>query len=262
MFTLHNGDCLPFLKSLPDKSVDVVITDTPYGVGLSAKRAKQRGGGVSVREGSYDFDDTPEYIKSVVIPAIAECRRVARAVAITPGTRNLWLYPPADDMGVFYSAAGTGMGKWGFTCSQPILYYGSDPYLANSLGSRPNSCGQTYPNDANEIDHPCAKPIRMMEWLVNRASLEGMTVLDPFMGSGTTGVACIKLQRHFIGCEINPKYFATAKKRLEQASLQQHLFTPSNNRLQPTAFGVGTQASFPLLGSSQAEESSATNGGG
>ena len=84
----------------------------------------------------------------------------------------------------------------------------------------------------------------MMEWLVNRASLEGMTVLDPFMGSGTTGVACIKLQRHFIGCEINPKYFATAEKRLEQASLQQHLFTPSNNRLHLTGWESGQQNLF------------------
>jgi site-specific DNA-methyltransferase (adenine-specific) len=217
-YQLYHGDCLDILRNMRSKSVDTVITDTPYGVGLSAKRAKQRGGGVSVRAGSYCFDDTPEYIERVVIPAIKECRRIANAVVVTPGTRNLWLYPPADDMGVFYSAAGTGMGRWGFTCSQPILYYGKDPYLANRLGSRPNSCGQTYPNDANKIDHPCAKPIRMMLWLVNRASLEGMTVLDPFMGSGTTGVACVQTGRNFIGIELDRKYFEIAEKRIAAAS--------------------------------------------
>jgi len=214
---LYRGDCLDVLRRLPDESVDAVVTDPPYGVGLKAKRAKQRGGGVTAREGTYCFDDTPEYVRDVVQPIIEECRRIARSVVLTPGTRNAWLYPPPDDIGCFFSAAGTGMGRWGFTCSQPILYYGKCPYLARCLGSRPNSCGQTYPNDANKIAHPCAKPIRMATWLVQRASLAGMTVLDPFMGSGTTGVACVQTGRNFIGVEIDPTYFAIAKRRIADA---------------------------------------------
>jgi site-specific DNA-methyltransferase (adenine-specific) len=220
MIDLRLGDCLEILPTLADKSVDVVVTDTPYGVNLTAKRAKQRGGGVTARESSVNYEDTPEYIERVVIPAIEECIRIASCVVVTPGTRNLWKYPPAADMGCFYSAAGTGMGRWGFTCMQPILYYGKDPYLARRLGSRPNSSGQTYPNDANKIDHPCAKPIRMMEWLVTRASLEGMTILDPFMGSGTTGVACVKLGRSFIGIEKEPKYYDIAARRIAEAQQQ------------------------------------------
>ncbi len=209
-----NNDCLDVLPTLPDNSVDAVITDPPYGVGLKAKRAKQRNGEVSVREGHYFFEDTPEYIKQVVIPAINECRRIARVVVVTPGTRNLWLYPPADDVGCFYSAAGTGLGRWGFTCSQPILYYGKDPYLARGLGARPNSCGQTYPNDSNKIEHPCAKPIRMIRWLVLRATLEGMTVLDPFLGSGTTALAAKQEGRHYIGIEKDTGYCEIARQRL------------------------------------------------
>jgi len=224
-YTLHCGDCLDVLRGMPTGSVDVVITDPPYGVELKAKRAKQRGGAVTARDGSYSHDDTPEYIESVVVPAINECRRIASAVVVTPGTRNVWKYPEPDDMGCFYSAAGTGMGRWGFTCMQPILYYGKDPYLAAMLGARANSSGQTYPNDANEVPHPCAKPIRMMTWLVERASLEGMTILDPFMGSGTTGVAAIKARRKFIGIEINPAYCVVARKRLDEAAAQLSLFS-------------------------------------
>jgi DNA modification methylase len=212
--TIYHGDCREILPQLP--KVDAVITDPPYGVGLSAKRAKQRGGGVSVRVGSYSFDDNPEYIAEVVVPVIAACISRARRVALTPGTRNAWTYPKPDDMGCFYSAAGTGMGKWGFTCSQPILFYGSDPYLENSLGSRANSCGQTYPNDANDVEHPCAKPIAMMLWLVNRASYWSDTILDPFMGSGTTLVAAKNLGRKAIGIEIEERYCEIAAKRLSQ----------------------------------------------
>jgi DNA modification methylase len=205
-------------------SVDAVVTDPPYGVGLKAKRAKQRNGKVSVRVGSYGFDDTPEYVRDVVVPVIQEARRIASAVVVTPGTRNMWLYPEPDDVGAWYSAAGTGIGRWGFVCSQPILYYGKCPYLANRLGARPNSTGQTYPNDANKIDHPCAKPIRFATWLVERASLEGMTILDPFMGSGTTGVACVNTGRKFIGIEIDPDYCEIARRRIEHARQSMGLF--------------------------------------
>jgi len=212
---IYNADCRETLPSLP--KVDLVLTDPPYGVGLEAKRAKLRGGGVQVRKGSYSFEDSPEYLKSVVIPVIELCRKLAKAVVVTPGTRNLWLYPPSEDMGCFFSAASTGMGKWGFTCMQPILYYGKDPYLAEGLGSRANSSGQTYPNDANTFDHPCAKPIRMMLWLVNRTSLPNQSIVDPFMGVGSTLVAAKQLNRKCIGIEIEEKYCEIAAKRCYQS---------------------------------------------
>lgn len=215
--TIYCGDCLEILGSLPKLSA--VITDPPYGVGLTAKRAKQRGGGVTARDGEYSHEDTPEYVKSVCVPAILLCMQIATATAVTPGIRNQHLYPVPDDMGCFYSAAGTGMGRWGFTCMQPILYYGKDPYLSRGLGSRPNSCGQTYPNDANAQDHPCAKPIRMMEWLVARASMEGDLICDPFMGSGTTLVAAKYSDRRAIGIEIEEKYCEIAVERLRQGVL-------------------------------------------
>lgn len=215
--TIYHGDCRDVLPELV--GVDSVVTDPPYGVFLTEKRAKQRGGGVFSRPGGYSFEDTPAYIADVVVPVIIDCRARVRSVCVTPGTRNLWAYPPADDMGCFFSAAGTGMGKWGFTCSQPILFYGADPYLQKSLGSRPNSCGQTYPNDANSYDHPCAKPMPMMSWLVRRASLEGELVLDPFMGSGTTLQAAKNAFRRAIGIEIEEKYCEIAAKRLSQEVL-------------------------------------------
>jgi tRNA/tmRNA/rRNA uracil-C5-methylase (TrmA/RlmC/RlmD family) len=71
--------------------------------------------------------------------------------------------------------------------------------------------------------HPSPKPIEYMLKLIARLTDEGDTVLDPFMGSGTTGVACAKLGRNFIGYEINPDYFAIAEKRIAEAQLQMRL---------------------------------------
>lgn len=214
--TIYHGDCRDVLPAL---SYDVAVMDPPYGIGLDAKRAKRRNGTVSVRAGSYTFDDSPAYIRDVVVPIVELCRTVAKAVVVTPGTRNLWAYPSSDDVGCFYSAGGTGLGKWGFTCSQPILYYGSDPYLRTSRGARANSFGQTYPNDANDYDHPCAKPIRQWRWLINRVSLPGEIVCDPFMGSGTTLEAAKYLNRRVIGIEIEERYCEIAARRCAQEVL-------------------------------------------
>src|SRR6185369_17237195 len=127
--TLYLGDCLDVLPTLAP--VDAVVTDPPYGVGFKGKRAKQRNGDTTQGDGGYtDEDDSPEYVRDSVVPAIVSALAMAKRGAVTPGTRCLWLYPPAAEMGTFYSAAGTGLSRWGFKCSQPILYYGGCPYIA------------------------------------------------------------------------------------------------------------------------------------
>lgn len=219
------GDCRDVLRLFPPCfRLDAVITDPPYGVGFTGKTAVQRGGGTVKRDGGYaSFDDTSENIDEIVVPAVRSALAIAKRGALTPGTRNAFRYPPPDDIGCFYSAAGTGVGKWGFTCSQPIYFYGSDPFLEAGLGSRANSLGQTYPNDANQVGHPCAKPLPMIQWLVGRASAPHGTVIDPFMGSGTTGVACVNLGRSFIGIEREPKYYDIARRRISEALAQPRL---------------------------------------
>ena len=111
-------------------------------------------------------------------------------------------------------------------------------------------------------DHPTTKPLSLYRRILSVITNEGQVVLDCCMGSGTAGVAALELGRHFLGCELKAEYFAIAEARVKLAALSPSFYTLPNNRLQPTAFGVGTQAEFPLLGSSQAEESSAKNGGG
>lgn len=216
---LFHADCLDVLPHLG--GVDAIVTDPPYGVELKGKTAKQRNGGQTLRSGGYEStDDTPMYVGRVCVKAIKICIGRFPRVVMTPGIRCMWKYPEPADVGCFFSAAGTGVGRWGFVCSQPILYYGKCPYLEMGMGSRANSHGQSYPNDANTIDHPCAKPLPMWKWLVVRASLPDFTVCDPFMGSGTTGIACIRTGRKFVGIEKDAKYFEVARKRIERELAQ------------------------------------------
>lgn len=217
--TLYLGDCRDILPTLGQ--VDSVIMDPPYGVGLTAKQNKwvARGG-----DGYATTDDTPEFVATVVVAAVAQCQALARSVVVTPGTRNTFAYPAPDAIGGIYNRNGAGSGKWGFECMAPVLFYGKDPYLAGGLGRRPNSWEQPGTDFAEKSAHPCPKPLGLVNWLVTRCSLPGETVLDPFMGSGTTGVACAQLGRRFVGVEIDQGYFDIACSRIAQAQKQPRLF--------------------------------------
>lgn len=210
--TLYLGDCLEILPTL--EKVDAVITDPPYGVNLGVD------GPTSIGKTAYaSFADTPEFVASVCVPAIKICIEKFGRVVLTPGARNCFLYPHPTEMGAIYNPAGAGFSRWGFTCSQPILYYGKDPHGSKKF---PQSLQSTELSDKN--GHPCPKPTKLMVWFVNRASLDGETILDPFMGSGTTGVACANLGRKFIGIEIEPKYFDIACERITNAYRQERMF--------------------------------------
>jgi len=202
------GDCLEILPELEAGCVDAVVTDPPYGV--------EGGHGGQLRDyrkADYTggWEDNEEYIRTCCVPAIIESQRIAAAVAMTPGTRHAFLYPPPADMGCFWSPASARVGKWGFQCYHPILYYGR--YHRAGKGNWPNST--TMNERAPKLEHPCPKPEKAWTWLVEKACPTHGSVLDPFMGSGTTGVACIRTGRKFIGIEKDPQYFEVARKRLE-----------------------------------------------
>ena len=200
-WVIHNCDCLDFLRTLPDGSVDAVVTDFPYGIG----------------EEYTSFDDTRANVARLVQNAMPHILRVAKVALITPGNGNQDLYPRPDWTLAWVERAGAGMNRWGFTCWQPVLAYGKNPHLSNRMGLRPDvfiGSGEKGSSDG----HPCPKPMGVMKWMVDRATaVEGTTVLDPFAGSGTTGVACIQTGRNFIGCEIDAGYAEIARRRCREA---------------------------------------------
>jgi DNA modification methylase len=209
--TLYRGDCLEILPTLADGSIDAVVTDPPYGN--------------KTRYSSYT--DTRESLISLVKAFMPEALRVAATVVVTPGVKNIYLYPEYSWILSWINMAGIGSGPWGFCCWQPIIVYGKDPYLATGRGRRPDTFIQRL-NQVADVNHPCPKPDNVMRWIVERTVKEGATVLDPFMGSGTTGVACVQTGRRFIGIEISEEYFRIAQERIRQAQAQPRIpFDPT-----------------------------------
>jgi DNA modification methylase len=187
-YKIINGDCLEVMRSMPDKSVDLVLTDPPYGL-----------------------DFRGEKWDSFIPSWIAEARRISPIVVFTTAPTTLWDYPRPDWVNCWYRDASNSRAvAGGFNHWSPILVYGKVKFPVDSI--KLHAIQNAYPKG---FPHPSPKPERLMAWLAKEASNEGETILDPFMGSGTTGVAALKLGRNFIGIEIDPKYCAMAEKRIK-----------------------------------------------
>lgn len=217
--TIYHGDCREILPLL---TADVTITDPPYGIGLVTKTSDFRGsarfdGGESLRA-SVLYDDDPAHVRSLIADVMPLLLAATPRALVFPGPAMLWQYPEPRSIGCVYTPNGAGRTAWGFQCMHPVLFYGSDPYLQDGKGGRPNSYRDEQPN-RDHVDHPCPKPIKWMRWAVTRASRDGETVLDPFMGSGTTLRAAADLGRRAIGIEINEDYCRIAVERLRQGVL-------------------------------------------
>lgn len=217
--TLYLGDCMDVLPTLG--KVDAVITDPPYGVDLGSTKGGGGSHGLAL-EAYASYSDTYENYVSQIVPALitSVAKATRAAIFIGPHIHEL---PKFDALGGVYCSAATGRHQWGFKNFLPVLFYGAYPDLQN---------GARYPTviasneTAEKNGHPVPKPIGWMQWLVNLTTRPNETALDPFMGSGTTGVAAIQLGRKFIGIEREPKYFDIACKRIEQAVAQGQLFAP------------------------------------
>ena len=186
--------------------VDAVVADPPYGIDGSS-------GTMNLARGKDRFlaNDTGDNLIRVVIPSVIESLALAQRGVITPGGKHAWKYPEPVTIGFIYQPASVSLCSWGAVTCQPVLFYGRDPRLGKAIGRLVYQCT----DPAEECGHPCPKPIGVALWMVGRGSIEGETILDPFMGSGTTGVACARLGRNFIGIEIEEKYFQLAVKRIE-----------------------------------------------
>lgn len=212
--TLALCDAADFMRDAP--SFDALVTDPPYGLG-------ERSGTISKlrnRNAYASHDDTREAVADSVVPVIRESlARCGRGV-VTPGGKCAWLYPEPVDIGMLYQPATCSLTHWGKATCQPVLFYGKDPLA----GKRIQAIHFQNTGKPEECAHPCPKPIAVARWMVSRASLPGECVFDPFMGSGTTGVACVELGRAFVGVEIDPAYFEIACERIDRAQRQARLF--------------------------------------
>ena len=196
---LYHGDCLEIMPTLEAGSVDAVITDPPYGVGInkSNRLSISRGFGGQ----TWDVEPVYEHIEYI----FGEYHN--KPIAIWGGNYYAHLLSPER-----------GWLIW------DKLNDGRDFGEAELCWTNNNTVIRRYKKFPVKMDggkvHPTQKPVEVMKWVLELMTNPGDTILDPFMGSGTTGVACVQTGRKFIGIEIDRTYYAIAEKRIKEAQLQ------------------------------------------
>lgn len=223
--TLYLGDCREILPTLP--KVDAVVTDPPYGDAATHNKHLSK---ITLRNGEpagQVLGFTGISMDEAVALTQAWTEKATRWVVFTCE----WKYAHALD------AAGllVRLGIWRkpdgapqFTGDRPGMGWEAVAICHRSGRKRWNGGGRhafwTWPKGQNDSGHPTGKPIGLLSDFVSDFTDANEVVLDPFMGSGTTGVACMNLGRKFIGIEIEPKYFDIACERIKAAQDQMRLF--------------------------------------
>ena len=233
------GDCLEKMKDIPDKSIDLVLTDPPYGT-TTCEWDIVATGKEYWKEALRVAKDNSAIIKTAREPftsklvyeniklyrhkwiwnkgqtgnfALAKICPLQIEEDVLVFGKNKVNYYPIMRKGIFRKKGG---GEGIETCGgmKNNGRFNDDYYPVNILNIINKRIGE----------HPTQKPVELMAYLIKTYSKEGDTILDPFMGSGTTGVACVKLDRNFIGIEIDPKYFEIAKRRITEEEAKLKLF--------------------------------------
>lgn len=237
-FSLHLGDCIENLKNITDTSVDMVLCDLPYGT-------TQCNWDVII-----PFDDLWKELNRICKKNAAMVFTASQpftSLLITSNIKNFkynWVWEKSkatgylnskkqpmrahEDVCVFYRkqptynpimVSGTPYNKG--EAHRPTDVYGEQKsvLVKNDSGLRFPRTVQYFKTAESEgkVVHPTQKPVSLMEYLIKTYTKDGDVIIDPTMGSGTTGVAAINLNRKFIGIELDENYFNIAQKRIEEA---------------------------------------------
>ena len=209
--TLKQGDCLDLMKELPDDIV--LITDPPYGINLDLTWLSE----VHLAKGSKPNKTDEKLINDLKPMDITPLFRFKRRLIFgfpylyDPNATG-WIVwdkqPKVAERGIVtpVEVASTTLRK-----GYDIIRCMWGGYMRDKQISE------------QRVPHPTQKPLKLMYRIIEKYTKEGDTILDPFMGSGTTGVACVQLNRNFIGYEISPDYFKIAEKRISEAQAQKKL---------------------------------------
>jgi DNA modification methylase len=217
MINLMQGDCLERMKEIPDGSIDMVLTDPPYGMGFQSNASKS---GPRYRKIKQDEKVDPRWV--------AECFRVLKsggglASFCNWGTSCIWR-EHIESAGftlksqVIWNRLHHGMGdlKGAFAPMHDIIWYAAKGRRIFFNGRPKSVIEDKRPSPSQDHGHPTCKPVTLMETLIKSIDdgSDGV-ILDPFMGSGSTGVAAKNLNRSFIGIEMDETYFKIAKERID-----------------------------------------------
>lgn len=215
--TLYLGDCMEIMPVLG--RVDAAVTDPPYGIGFGSfnrtnKDAKgRRFKANAYKQGSWDddFDFTPFYnvLKALDVPLVVWGGNYFPCVW-SDGGKGIFFWYKAQPVKNF------SKGELAWTNMDIPAQFLNFPYYGGIEGN----------TSASPRQHPTQKPIAVMEWCLGFLP-DATTILDPFMGSGTTLVACVKTGRKGVGIELDEDYFEIACERVREAYRQPDMFVPS-----------------------------------
>jgi DNA modification methylase len=206
--TLYLGDCRAVLPSLGQ--IDAVVTDPPYGIGEAAgKNASRSNLAIAKDYGDHAWDDAP------IDPDLMKMVRSAGKNVILFGG-NYYDCPASSCWLVWDKENGTN------DFADCDLAWTNLPKAVRRLKFMWN--GMLRAHGEPRGDHPTQKPIGVMKWCIGQLPETDKTILDPFMGSGTTGVAAIQSGKKFIGIEIDTVYFDIACRRIDEALRQPDMF--------------------------------------
>ncbi len=214
MIDLEKGDCLELMKKIPDKSIDMILCDPPYGIDFRSNRRQEKY--LKIKN-----DNSLEWLDQFIV----ESERVLKddsALILFCSWHHVDFFKISIEKYfkikniLIWEKNNTGMGdlKGSFAPKYELIFF--------SVKGRPLLRGKRdsdilrFKKTGNKL-HPTQKPVALLEYLIKKLSDEDDLVLDPFMGSGSTGVAAIDLNRNFIGYEIEDDYFEIAKNRIKEA---------------------------------------------
>lgn len=232
---LYQGDCLELMKNIPDKSVDMILCDLPYGTTQCKwdnvipfellweqyKRIVKDNGAIvlfsqmpftaelvhsNLRNFKYMWVWYKHYCRGF-LNAKKQLLRTTENICVF--YEKQCTYNPKMRIGEYRSKGNSSKQRGCYGKYEPIKTVNNQYYPTDILdfAGVPNS----------ELKHPTQKPVALLEYLIKTYTNEGETVLDNCMGSGSTGVACINTNRNFIGMELDENYFNIAKERIEKA---------------------------------------------
>jgi site-specific DNA-methyltransferase (adenine-specific) len=237
---LIQGDCLEKMKDIPDKSIDMILCDLPYGTTackwdtvIPLEPLWEQYKRVIKPHGAIVLTASQPFTSALVMSNVKMfkyewCWRKSRVTGVLNAKRQPLRCK--EDILVFSSGSpvyypqglqrcnkqtGTGVSKSGKQgeCTGKITQTDSGTYTQTTTGYPRNVL--EIPSEAKTV-HPTQKPVALFEYLIKTYTNEGDLVLDNCMGSGTTGVACKNLNRNFIGIELDPEYFKIAEKRINE----------------------------------------------
>lgn len=215
---LMKGDCLKLMKEIPDGSIDMVLTDPPYGMNLTPQRLSGKFYGEKI-----DNDNTLEWTDEFFSIIYSKLVKVGSAFVFCNHYCISEFIASAKKAGfevkniIVWDKGHFGMGGNWRPVHELILLLTRGRFVCRSKNLKNIvSYKKVHHSRAN---HPTEKPVDLLQHLIVEPDYDPKTILDPFMGSGSTGVACVNTSRNFIGIEIDDEYFKIAEKRISDANL-------------------------------------------